>query len=218
MTDIAVGVLSLGLGALLLFAGYVAMRGVLAFTGAFVGFMLGGGIVAGVTGTGFLAGVATWIGAVLGALLLGWLAYAFYQVAVLVGLAFIGFAIGAGLVRLFGGEQPWLLWLVGGVVAALLVAVGMLGDLPAAILIILTSIAGAETVVASVLLLIGAIDVETLQGGADVALEHGWWWAAAVFALAIVGIVVQGRRQRRAANMRAAWAQQGAAGRPQSAA
>ena len=31
MTDIAVGVLSLGLGALLLLAGYVAMRGVLAF-------------------------------------------------------------------------------------------------------------------------------------------------------------------------------------------
>lgn len=210
MNDVVVGILAVVVGLLLVFVGYRALRTMMAVVGALTGFGIGGAVAAGFPIEGTLGTIVTWIVALLVALLFGWLAYAFYQVAVLVGLASIGFSIGAGLMVALGLRGDWPVWLVGALVAVVLVVLGLIGDLPAILLIVVTGLAGANLTITGAMLLIGSVDLVDLNpGGSDVAAV-GWWWALAALALAIVGIVSQLRSLSRSrAAMRAQWSAPG---------
>ena len=208
MNDVLVGVLALLVGLGVAFVGYRALRAVIALLGADFGFGIGAALAASIPAQGSFGTVLTWVGAVIGALLFGWLAYAFYQVAVLLGLASIGFAIGSGLMVALGFRGGWLTWLVGAVVAVLLVLIGMIGDLPAVLLIMLTGLAGANLAITGVMLLVGAVDVADLSATGE-ATHLGWWWAVGSLVLAVVAIASQLRSLNRskATAMRAQWAQ-----------
>ncbi|ROR96826.1 uncharacterized protein DUF4203 [Salana multivorans] len=190
---LATSVVAIVVGLVLTFFGYAVLRFAIALYGALLGFVLGAALMGSITGTGFLATTAVWITAIVGALILGTLAFAFYQVAVLVVLAVMGFALGVGLVQVFwGGAPDWLLWVVGIGLALVLVVIGMIGDLPAVLLIVVTSFAGAEAAVAGVMVLAGVIDLAQLEeAGSAAALDHGVLWSLVTLALAVVGIVVQ---------------------------
>lgn len=206
MDDVLVGILAAVVGLLVAFVGYRALRTMIALLGALTGFGVGGAIAAGFPIAGGFGTVVTWIVALATALLFGWLAYAFYQVAVLLGLASIGFSIGAGLMVALGFRGDWLVWLVGAFVALVLVVIGLIGDLPAVLLIMLTGLAGANLAITGAMLLAGAVDLTELNaGGAD---PVGWWWAAAAIVLAVIAIVSQLRslNRSRAAAMQAQWA------------
>ncbi len=208
MDDVLVGILAVVVGLLVAFVGYRALRTMIALLGALTGFGVGGAIGAGLALEGALGTAVTWIVAVLVALLFGWLAYAFYQVAVLLGLASIGFSIGAGLMVALGCRGDWLVWLVGAFVALVLVVLGLVGDLPAVLLIILTGLAGANLAVTGAMLLAGAVDLAELNAGGADAAAAGWWWAVAGLVLAVVAIASQLRslNRSRVAAMRAQWA------------
>lgn len=208
MDDVLVGVLAVAVGLLVAFVGYRALRTMIALLGAFTGFGIGGAIAAGFPIEGAFGTVVTWIVAVLAAVLFGWLAYAFYQVAVLLGLASIGFSIGAGLMVALGFRGDWLVWLIGALVALVLVVIGLIGDLPAVLLIILTGLAGANLVITGAMLLAGAVDLAELNAGGSDAGAVGWWWAVASIVLAVVAIVSQLRslNRSRVAAMRGQWA------------
>lgn len=208
MDDVLVGILAVVVGLLVAFVGYRALRTMIALLGALTGFGVGGAIGAGLALDGALGTAVTWIVAVLVALLFGWLAYAFYQVAVLLGLASIGFSIGAGLMVALGFRGDWLVWLVGAFVALVLVVLGLVGDLPAVLLIILTGLAGANLAVTGAMLLAGAVDLAELNAGGADAAAAGWWWAVAGLVLAVVAIASQLRslNRSRVAAMRAQWA------------
>ncbi|TNU73940.1 DUF4203 domain-containing protein [Miniimonas arenae] len=208
-----VGILSVLVGLFMCFRGYVALRVVIAVVGAFAGFLLGAAIVAEVTPDGFLGTTLAWIGAIVGALLLGGLAYAFYQVAVVLGMASIGFAIGSGLSAALGVRPDWLVWVIGAVAAALLVVVSLATDLPAFLLVWLTAFGGANTAVTGVMLLVGVVTLDDVTSGA-LPDDLGWWWAVGALVLGVVGVVVQWRAltaSRQA--MREAWAGRTPAGR-----
>ena len=207
MDDVLVGILAVAVGLLVAFVGYRALRTMIALLGAFTGFGIGAAIGAGFPLDGATSVVVTWIVAFLTAVLFGWLAYAFYQVAVLLGLASIGFTIGSGLMLALG-VGGWLVWGAGALVALVLVGIGLAGDLPAVLLIVLTGLAGANLAITGVMLLVGAVDLSYLQvGGAD-AVTVAWWWSVASLVLAVVGIASQVRwlRHSRAAAMHAQWA------------
>ena len=87
MDAIVVGVIAVLIGALLCFRGYVTMRLIISLFGAFVGFLLGAGLVAGVTDSGFGQLALSWLVGIIGAVIFGVLAYFSYQVAVVIGLA-----------------------------------------------------------------------------------------------------------------------------------
>lgn len=208
----AVGIVCLGVGIVVCLRGYVALRAVIALLGAWIGFVLGVGLTAGITGDGFLAATLAWVVGIACAILLGVLAYAFYQVAVLLGMGALGFAVATGVLAALGVDSPLLIWLIGAAAAVLLIVLALALDLPAGLLIVLTAIAGANIAVTGVLLLLGEVTLLHLETGRAPA-DLPVWSGLAVIGLAILGAISQSRGVARSRAMRAAWSGQAAGAR-----
>ena len=207
MEELIIGLLAVVVGLLLCFAGYAALRLVIAAWGAFAGFLLGAGLVATFTGEGFLGTLLGWgVGAAL-ALVFGVIAYLYYAVSVVIGMAAIGFSLGSTLMVALGVSWTWLIVLAGVAAGVLLAFLAIVGDLPMLLLAILGAFAGSSVTIAGMLLLLGIIDSGDLATPETSAtLELGWWWSAAYLALAIAGLVVQLRSvEARRGTLRDSW-------------
>jgi len=205
--DLIVGGAAVVVGLLLCFAGYAALRAVIAVWGAFAGFLLGAGLVASLTGEGFLGSVLAWsVGLVL-ALVFGLIAYLYYAVSVVIGMAAIGFSLGSTLMLALGVTWTWVVVLVGVAVGVLLAMLAIVGDLPMVLLAVLGAFAGSSVALAGVLLLTGVLDSGDLATPETTrTLELGWWWTAAYLALAVIGLVVQLRSvEARSGTLREGW-------------
>ena len=134
MPQVVLGILAVVAGAVFCFRGYLALRAVIGVWGAFVGFNVGAAVVAALTGEPLLAGPLGWVGAVVGALLLGGLAYAFYAGAVLLTMGSVGYALGSAAAGLFA-LPPWASVVAGLVGAVALVAVAVVTHMPAVLLV-----------------------------------------------------------------------------------
>lgn len=207
MDSIVVGIIAVVIGALLCFRGYVTMRLIISLFGAFVGFLLGAGLVAGVTDSPFGQLAVSWLVGIVGAVLFGVLAYFSYQLAVIIGMAGIGFAIGTSLMAAFGVTSGLATIAVGVIAGVLLAILAITTNLPAVLLVLLTAFAGASVVTTGVMILAGAVGVNQLVGeGMADPTTTGWGWLALYAALAILGIVAQFRALRgRRQSMRRQW-------------
>jgi hypothetical protein len=207
MGDVIVGILAIVVGALFCFRGYIAMRFIIPIWGAFAGFMLGAGLVASFANEGFLTSVLAWLVGFGVAMLFGLLAYLYYEVSVFIAMSAIGFALGTGLMVALGVTWSWLIILVGVAVGALLALVAMVGDLPMAILTVLTASAGATVSLAGVFLLLGVISVGDLADGSTTQqIGDDWWWYAIYLALVVAGIISQVRStERLRGSLRDSW-------------
>lgn len=202
--NVIAGILALVIGLLVAVAGYRALRAMIALLGAVLGLGIGAAAAGGLPPEGTSHTIVTWVVAIVAALLCGWLAYAFYRVAVLLGLAAIGFSIGAGATVALGVRGDWVAWLAGAALAVVLVVIGLVADLPAVLLIVLTGLAGANLAVTGVMLLTGVAHLAGTAAGQPAAA--GWWWGVAALVLALVAIGVQLRSLGRSrAPMRAQW-------------
>ncbi len=206
MDDVIVGVITLLIGAVFCFRGYLAMRIVIPIWGAFAGFVLGAGIVSG--SDGFLGSALGWIVGFALAIGFALIAYLYYSVAVVIGMGAIGFAIGTTLLAALGVTWSWVIVLAGVSLGAVLALVAIIGDLPMMLLTVLTALAGAGAIVNGLMLMFGVVDLNdytvatTTEGVAD-----DWWWLAIYAGLAIVGIIAQmADTDRRRETLREAWA------------
>ena len=206
VNDIVVGLIAILTGAVFCFRGYLAMRVIIPRWGAFAGFMLGGGIMSG--SDGFLGSAIGWIVALALAVVFGLIAYLYYQVAVLIGMMAIGFAIGSSLMVLLGVTWSWLIVLSGVVVAVVLAFIAIVGDLPMALLTVLTGLAGASTSVFGMMLVFGVVDLAELDSARTTEiLADDWWWYMLYGAIAVAGMIAQfADVDRRRESLRAAWA------------
>ena len=212
MPELVVGVIAVLVGALLCFRGYAAMRLVISLFGAWVGFVVGARLVADAAGGSALAGVPGWVGALVGALVLGLLAYASYQVAVVLGFAAFGFTLGSAAMTALGVHTSWLVLAVAVLAGLALGLLAIRGNLPAVILVVLTALAGASVTVHGVMLLVGAAHVADLGQLTRTVAPAGQWFVLDG-ALVVLGLVVQSRslyRSRR--SMSAQWHGAGAGG------
>lgn len=211
MEEIVVGILAIVIGALFCFRGYLAMRMIIPVWGAFAGFMLGAGLVASFADETFLASALAWLVGLGVAVIFGAFAYLYYEVSVFLAMASIGFALGTGAMVALGVTWSWPIVLVGVAVGVLLAIVAMIGDLPMAILTLLTATAGATAIVAGILLLIGEIAVSDLTTDTTTqTVGDDWWWYVIYLALVIAGIVAQlrtGARMR--GSLRRSWEESG---------
>jgi hypothetical protein len=205
MGDIAVGFIAVFTGAVFCFRGYLAMRIVIPLWGAFAGFLLGAGLV---SGDGFLQTALGWLLGLVVAIVFGALAYLYYEVAVLIGMMAIGFALGTTLMVALGIEWQWLIILVGIAASVLLATVALVGDLPMVLLTVLTAFAGSSAIVAGLMLLFGVTDLVDFDSAQTTeALQDDWWWYAIYLTLAIGGLIAQfADTQRRNETLREAWA------------
>lgn len=202
---LVIGIIGILVGLLVCLRGYVTLRVIITVLGAWVGFFIGAGIVANLTDEALLATPLGWVGAIVGALVLGALAYAFYQAAVVIGMASLGFSVATGVMTAIGVGNATLIWVVGAVVAVLLAVLALVTDLPAGILIVLTALAGANIAVTGLLLVLELIPLADLEAG-RVPDGVPAWAGVVALALAVVGMIVQSRGVARDRRMRATWA------------
>jgi hypothetical protein len=192
--DLLVGVVAVIIGGGLCFRGYAALRVVIAVWGAFAGFVLGAGVVAGATGEGFLASALAWAVGLVVAAAFGLLAYAYYAISVLIGMSAIGFTLGTTAMVALGVTWSWVVVLVGIVVGALLAMLAIAGDLPKLILTLLGAFAGSSIAIGGILLVIGRLDRGDLASTDTTAALDLWWgWTVAYVVLALAGLASQMR-------------------------
>ena len=207
MEAIIIGVLAIIIGGLLCFRGYAALRLVIAVWGSFAGFILGSGLVAAFTDGGWLGTGLGWIVGVVAAVVFGLIAYLYYAVSVVIGMAAIGFSLGSATMVAIGVDWTWLIVLVGVAAGVLLAVLAIVGDLPMLILTLLGAFAGASVMIAGLLLVTGVLDRAALTDPSTTqTLQLGWWWNAAYLVLAVAGIVVQLRGEAaRRGTLREQW-------------
>ena len=196
MADIVLGLFAIIAGGVMLFAGQFVLRIVLPIWGFFAGFAFGAGLFAGLADERFLGTVLGWVTGLVFALIFAVFAYLYYAVAVVLAMAAFGFAIGSGLVVALGIDWNWVVVLVGVVVGAALGLVAVIGNLPMVALAVFSSLAGAVSVVAGLMLMVGSIDsADFTRGTFTDAVQDGWVWDLLLLVLAVVGIVVQTRQR-----------------------
>ncbi|WP_370617671.1 DUF4203 domain-containing protein [Mumia qirimensis] len=188
--DFVLAIVLLGVGAVLVLWGGAALRVLIALAGAFVGFFLGAELVQDQAGGELLGTFWGWVAAIVGALVLGILAYLWYWLGVVLWVAAMGYVLGVFLANAFGADEDWVLMTVGLAVAAVLVVIAVIARLPAMLLIVVSAWAGASLVVTGAMLLFGEIDSEQVDRAFTVA-DPAWLWYGAVAVIFIVGLIVQ---------------------------
>ncbi|CAN7347586.1 DUF4203 domain-containing protein [Terrabacter sp. LjRoot27] len=196
MADIILGLFAIIAGGLMLFAGQLLLRLVLPIWGFFAGFAFGAGLFAELADERVLGTVLGWVAGFVCALIFALLAYLYFAVAVVLAMAAFGFAIGSGLVVALGIDWNWVAVLAGIAVGAVLGLVAVIGNLPMIVLAVVSSIAGAVSVVAGLMLLVGTIDsADFTRGNFTQAVQASWGWYVTLLVLALVGIVAQTRQR-----------------------
>lgn len=211
MSDLAIGLLAIAVGALFCFRGFMAMRIVIPIWGAFAGFLLGAGLVDAATDEPLFDSLLAWLVGLGMAIVFAAIAYLYYEVSVVLAMGAAGFALGSGAMVAAGATWSWLIILVGVLAGALLAVVAIVADLPMIILVVLTAFAGATSVVFGVMLLAGVVDTVDLDVASTTEqLDDDWWWYLSYVALGIVGIVMQTRHTAQMnESMRSQWSEAG---------
>jgi hypothetical protein len=206
--DVVFGLIAIAAGALFCFRGYLAFRLIIPVWGAFVGFTLGAGVIDSVTDEGFLGTSLGWLVGLAVAVLFAVLAYLYYQVAVILAMGSIGFALGTSLMVAIDVPWSWVVILVGVALGALLAFAAIVTDLPMVLLVLLSALGGASAITLGIMLLSGAVNTEDFdQDAVTEQANDDWWWYVVYVVLAVVGIASQVRHtERLRRSMREAWA------------
>jgi hypothetical protein len=192
MGDVVLGVAAIAAGALFCFRGYLALRAAIPVLGALAGFALGAGVVASASGDEYLGTALGWLVGLCGAFLLALIAYLYYQAAVLIASASIGFTLGASLMVALDVSWSWAVILVAVLVGILFAAAALVVDLPSFLLVLVSALGGAAVMSAGLMLLTGALDrTDFSKSGFVGRVEDDWWWYAIWVFLASVGVVAQ---------------------------
>lgn len=186
-------------GLLLCFAGYRFFTVMLPIWSFFGGVWLGEKAVAVLMGSGFV-GTATGltVGVVLG-IFLAIFSWQFYMLGLSLVGALIGAWLGSGFMSYFGIETGVLHAIVTLVCAIALGVLTYIRNWQDELITGLSAIAGANFIVLSLLLLLGRISIEGVQGAGSAVtpiLRDSIGWLALWLGIAIAGIITQRRNYR----------------------
>jgi hypothetical protein len=192
METFLIGLLALVVGAAFCLAGYRFLLFLLPIWGFFAGFSIGASAIVALFGGGFLSTTSSWLVGLVVGLICAVLSYLFYYAAVVVLGAAVGYLLGTGFMALLGFQPGFLTFIVGVIVAAVLAAAVVLVNAPKLLLIVLSALGGAATLVAGVLLILGQIPLGALRYGMlGAVLRESWFWSLVWIAAACIGLVVQ---------------------------
>jgi len=196
MADILLGILAIVAGGVMLFAGQFVLRLILPIWGFFAGFAVGAGLFAELADERVLGTVLGWISGLVLGLVFALLAYFFYAVAVIFAMATFGYVIGAGLIVALGIDWNWVAVVVGVAIGAALGLLAVFGNMPMIVLAVLSSIAGAISVVGGLMLLFGSLNsADFTEGSFSSAVDAGWGWYLLLVVLALIGLIAQTRQR-----------------------
>ena len=182
------------LGLALCFTGYRFFTILISIWGFIAGFQFGATIFSNMFGQGFLSTVISWVVGLLVAIFAATIAYLFYAAAVVMLAGFVGYQLGIGIMAGLGFQEGWVTFLVGLLVGLAWVAVAIYLHFPKVLVLILTSLAGAELLLGGVFLALGRITLTGLRFGAVGAIvRDSWFWGLLYLAIAAIGFYFQWR-------------------------
>lgn len=191
--DLFAAFIALALGLAVLFLGFRLFLTLLPIMGFFVGFVAGAqfiGVV--IDGEGFLQSVLGIVVGLITAVGFAVLALIWWWVGVIIAIGGMGFAIGYGVLGLFGLETELLSFLIGLAVAVLFVIAAVVLRLPRALVVAVTSLWGSAAVLAGIMILLQIIEPEDLGYGAlSGVVSDSIFWTIAWIVLALVGVAAQ---------------------------
>src|SRR4029078_10628149 len=183
MQDVIVGLAGVGIGGVFCFWGYFGMRLVIPIWGFFAGFMLGAGATSWIDNSEFLSTVLGWVLGFFIGLLFAVIAYLFYEIAIELAFAAIGFTFGADLMIALNIDWEWFIVLIGLAVGILFGIFAAVVQLPMAVLGVLSTLAGPLTAPAGLMLVFNAVDIADFDNTRVVDLiDDDWWWWLIAFA------------------------------------
>jgi hypothetical protein len=191
--DVLVGIILLGLGAVVAFLGLRVFFLALPIIGFIAGMSLGLAIMHHLfdhqflaTSTGIIVGLVL---GVIGAVV----SYLFWYVGAVLAGAWLGAVIGAGLMRVFD-VSPDSIWVaIAAIVGAIILAVITVAlNLPIYMVIVNTAFTGAAWVVGGAMLIFDRLDRQELgYGTVWAAIDENWFWAIAWIIVAALGLGAQ---------------------------
>jgi hypothetical protein len=191
---VLVSLLLILMGLALCFAGYRFFVILLPIWGFFAGFQFGASILSNLFGQGFLTTVLGWVVGLLVGIFAAVLAYLFYAAAVVLLAGFVGYQLGVGIMTWIGFKEGFLTFLVGLVIALGLVALAIFLHLPKLLIIVLSALAGAGTILAGIFLALGRISLDSLRyGEVGAILRDNWFWGLLFLVVAAIGFYFQWR-------------------------
>jgi hypothetical protein len=199
LREVLFALFSIVFGVLLCFYGYRFFMVMLPIWSFFGGFWLGAKGVKLLLGEGFLAtatGLTT--GLVFG-VVLAIFAWQFYHVGVALVGAITGAWLGSGLADVLGFERGSIPVIAAIVGAVLLGGVTYARHWQKYLVMGLSAVGGANSLVLAALLLLGRVSLRSLQGAGtaiDPVLQDSWFWLLLWLVLAIAGVLVQLRSYR----------------------
>ena len=190
--QLLVGILAVVIGLAFAFGGWRFFLLLLPLWGFVVGFSLGTEAMRSLFGDGTFATVTSWVVGFVIAVVFAVLSYLYYYVAIAVLAGTVGYALGASAWGLIGNEQG-VIALVIGLVVGVIFAVGVLAlNVPRYLVIVLTGLGGAATVVAGWFILIGKVPSDNVTWWQVGLLIKDSWFYLIVWALiAAAGIIAQ---------------------------
>ncbi len=185
------------LGVAFCFGGYKWFMILLPILAFLVGFIAGAAAVSSVYGDSILSLIVILVAGIIAGLLLAVLAYMFFNLAVILLGAALGFTVGTGLANYLGFEAGPIS-LVAGIIVAIVVAfLAFRLNLPKYIIIALTALIGSEAILSGMLILMGFISPNELQQGLlGSMLMHSAAWGLIWLALAASGAAIQLHRAK----------------------
>lgn len=196
--QLCVGVFALLFGLALLFAGYRFFLFLLPFWGFFAGFALGAATITQLLGDAFLGTVTGWVVGLIVGLIFAVLSYFIYFLGVAILAGSIGYALGSALVFLVFPDSSLVAFIVGLIMAIIVAGITLAFNLQKWAVILLTSVGGASTLIAAVLLFFGRVDVNDIVGDmVGPVLADSFIWLAVWIALVVSGVLVQAGLTRR---------------------
>jgi hypothetical protein len=191
------GVIALLLGLAFVFSGLPLFRFLIPVWGFFGGFSLGMSVSTSLFGSNFLGGgIGLVVGLVL-AILFAALSYFFFNIAVIILAATVGYWLGAGLMVLIGFNSGVLTVTVGIAVAVVAAIIALVGNFAKYFIVVVTAFGGATTAIAGILMMLHKIEPSALSLSISrVAINQSTLWTIVWVVLAVVGMGAQLRNAR----------------------
>ena len=187
-----VAIIALLIGAAFCFVGWRFFLILLPIWAFVIGFNVGTDAISAIFGDGTFATVTSWVVGFIAAVVFAIFSYLYYYVAVAILGGAVGYAIGTSAWGLIGNEYGFVAFVIGIVCAVILGAAILLLNVPKYLVIVLTGLGGAATVLAGWFVLIGKVPDNAIHWTVVGALiKDSWFYLIVWGVLAAAGIVVQ---------------------------
>ena len=171
MERLLVGLIAVGVGALIAAYGARGFFLLLPLFGFIVGFGVGAQIVTAIFGDGFFSTLTSWVAGFIVGAVFAVLAGLWWWAAVVILFGVVGYELGSGVLIAIGLDPGLITFIAGLVVGVGLAFIAIVLDAPTLLVAAVTALGGSAYLVAGVYLLLNQITVQQLQNGPLGALD-----------------------------------------------